>query len=271
MDRNQVIGFLLIGAILVGFSIFNQPTPEELAALKHQRDSIENVEKALSQQKVKQQEISATVAAVNDSLLGDSAISSRDEALYGAFSAAANGENAVTTMENEVFKVHISNKGGRIKSVELKKYKTFYGTPVTLFEGDSTRFSLNFFSQNKTISTADLYFRPIGKSAVVKEGQAASLTMRLEASPGQYIDYIYTIKGNSYLLDYNISFVGINNLVAANTGYMELDWMQHLKNQEREAKNERLYSTIYYQYDDGENEVDYITETTDEKEELKTK
>ncbi|MEP7264197.1 MAG: membrane protein insertase YidC [Bacteroidota bacterium] len=271
MDRNQVIGFLLIGAILVGFSIFNQPSPEELKALKHQRDSIALIEKAVEQVNTKQQQQTAATIAVNDSILGDSATAQRDAALYGSFATAAKGDDAVTTLENEVFKVSISNKGGRIKSVVLKKYKTFYGSPVTLFQGDSTRFGLNFFSQNKTISTSELYFHPIGKSLSVKENQTGTLTMRLDAGPGQYIDYIYTIKGNSYLLDYNINFTGINNLVASNTNYMELDWMQQLKNQEREAKSERLYATMYYQYDDGENEVDYISETKDDKVDLKTK
>lgn len=270
MDRNQVIGFLLIGAIIVGFGILNQPSAEEIKAAQQARDSIALVEKKAEQQKIVQAKKTETAIAIADSTLGDSAVALRDAALFGSFSAAAKGSDAVTTLENELIKVQISNKGGRVKSVELKKYKTFYGQPVKLFDGDSTRFSLNFFAENKSISTADLYFTPIGKSVVVKEKDSASLTMRLQAGANQYIDYIYTIKGNSYLLDYKINFNGINNIVAANNSYMEIDWQQNLINQEREAKNERQYSTIYYQYNDGSDEVESIAPTSDEKEELKT-
>lgn len=271
MDRNQVIGFLLIGAILVGFSIMNQPSAEELKALQHQRDSIALVEKAAEQAKTQQQKQKAATVAVNDSLLGDSAVAHRDAGLYGSFATAAKGDDVVTTLENEVFKVSISNKGGRIKSVELKKYKTFNGSPVTLFKGDSSKFSLNFFSENKTISTADLYFEPLGKSQSIKGTGAASLTMRLKAGENKYIDYIYSIKGDKYVVDYNIKLTNMNDVIASNTGFLELDWSQQIKNMEREAKSERQYATMYYQYDDGENDVEHIAPTSDGKEELKTK
>jgi YidC/Oxa1 family membrane protein insertase len=273
MDRNQVIGFLLIGAILVGFSIVNQPSPEELKARQQQRDSIARVEKAAQQQKAEQEKAAIQIAAQNDTVvISDSARAAQQTAVYGSFGVAATGTEGVTTLENELLKVSISNKGGRIQSVTLKKFNTFYGKPVTLFEGDSSRFSLSFpTSQTRSISTEDLYFQPVGKSTSVSGNQSASLTMRLQAAPGQYIDYIYTIKGNSYLLDYKINFVGLNNLVASNASSLDLDWMQQLKNQEREAKNERLYSSIYYKYEGNEEDVEDLDVASDEKEELDTK
>jgi YidC/Oxa1 family membrane protein insertase len=269
MDRNQVVGFLLIGLILVGFSIFNQPSPEELKALKHQKDSIELVEK----QRIIQHEqpVARTKTAESADTLPDSVKTAAATAQFGAFAAASQGSNTLATLENDLVKITLSNYGGRISSVVLKKYKTFYGTPVSLFDGDSSQFSLNFFAENKTISTKDLYFKIIGNNVKLSKDQQGSITMRLEAGPGKYIDYIYTLTGGSYLVGFKMNFVGISDLVAANTNYMEFDWKQQLRNQEREAKSERIYSTMYYQYDDGENEVDYLSETSDASEELKTK
>jgi YidC/Oxa1 family membrane protein insertase len=272
MDRNQIVGLVLIGAILIGFSIYNQPSPEEIQQQQHLRDSIAKVEKTVQQKQLEQQKAAAPLPVQNDTLLSDSARAAQNTAEFGSFGTAATGTDGITTLENELLKIDISNKGGRIRRVTLKKYETFYGKPVTLFDSDSSRFTLDFAtSQTRSISTQDLYFQPVGKSANISDKQSASLTMRLQAAPGQYIDYIYTIKGNSYLIDYKINFVGVNNLIASNTSTIDLDWMQQLKNQEREATNERRYSTIYYKYDDKEEDVDYVTETSDEKAELEAK
>ena len=270
MDRNQVVGLLLIGAILIGFSIFNQPSPEELQAMKHKRDSIEQLEKVAEKQAIAKQPLAPDVVK-DDSALSDSAKSAIAVNQLGSFASAASGTEEVVTLENELIKVTLTTKGGRVKSVVLKKYKTFYGGPVTLFESDSTRFGLNFFSDNKTISTNDLYFQKIGSPVNVSKDQTGVVTMRLDAGNGKYIDYIYTLKGNSYLLGYKLNFVGINDLVASNTSYMELNWTQLLKNQEREAKSERINSTVYYKYEDSEEEVDHLNETDDATEELKAK
>ncbi len=271
MDRNQVAGLLLIGAILIGFSIFNQPSPEELMAMKHRRDSIEQVEKKLQAPVAAAKPIATTTASVIDSTLSDSAQAVIATSQFGSFASAASGKEELVTLENELIKVTLTTKGGRVKEVLLKKYKSFYGSPVTLFGGDSTRFGLNFFSDNKTISTNDLYFKKIGNTFTVNKNQQGSITMRLEAGAGKYIDYIYTLKGNSYLVGYKMNFTGISDVVAPNASYMELDWNQSLQNQEREAKGERPNSTIYYRYDGAEEEVDYLSETSDASEELKTK
>ena len=272
MDRNQVLGLLLIGAILIGFSVFNQPSPEELQALKYKRDSLEQVEKAREQQVAAPAKSVVTPISANiDSSLSDSAKALMAVNLLGSFAGAANGTEELVTLENELLRVTLTTKGGRVKNVVLKNYKSFYGSPVTLFESDSTRFGLNFFSENKTISTNDLYFKKIGSPVNVSKNQTGSVTMRLEAGNGKFIDYIYTLKGNAYLLGYKMNFVGINDLVAANTSYMELDWSERLTSQEREVESERLNSTVYYRYAGDEEEVDYLTETEDGSEELATK
>lgn len=266
MDRNSVIGLLLIGAILIGFSILNQPSKEELAAAKHRQDSIAHVEEIAHQQEAKQAAAQAQLkqnSIAVDSTLNDSARAAMDADRLGAFASASQGSEELVTLENKDLKLVFTTKGGRIKSAELKNYKTYDGKPVKLFESDSTRFGLNFFSQNRNISTNDLYFTP------VRDVQKGSVAMRLNAGENQYLEYKYTLEPDSYLVKYNISFVNLNQVIAANTSSLELDWSQQLSRKEKDLKSERINSTVYFQYTDGE--VDYLSETDDDKKELSTK
>ena len=272
MDRQSMIGLLLIGLILIGFSIWTSPSEEQIAAAKRQQDSIAKVE---------QQEAVRTAAALKakanapvvpvDSTMTDSSRNALMTDMLGAFAGGAIGEDAFTTIENELIKVKISNKGGRIHSVELKKYKSAAGKPVVLFESDSTRFGLNFFAQNRSISTDGLYFRPTGKGFSVTGKDSNSVGLRLEAgSPNRYIEFLYTLSGNNYKLGYKINFVGLKDVIAANTGYVELNWNERLHSQEKSIENERKASTIYYRFNDEDGDVDHLSETKDAKDEIKT-
>lgn len=273
MDRQSLIGLFLIGLILIGFTIYTSPSEEELAAMKRQQDSLAMVEK--------QQQAAAAARAATlkkptdqpaDSLLSDSSRKTMMTDLLGAFAGGGEGVEALTVVENELLKVAISNRGGRVKSVELKNYKTYDGKPVVLFDNDSTRFGLNFFAQNRSISTNELYFRPVGSGFKVSGKDSNTVAMRLEAgSPDRYIEFEYSLKGNSYLLGYKVNFIGLNEIIAANTGYVELNWNQRLRKMEKSMENERNSSTIYYRFNDDEGEVDYLSETSDEKEEIKTR
>ena len=271
-----MIGLFIIGLILIGFSIYNAPSEEELAAMKRQQDSIALVEKAAAakvSKELKQQKATAAITPIGtDSLLTDSAKSALAADRLGSFAAAGIGSDEIITLENEVMKLNLSTLGGRIRSVELKKYKTWDGKPVRLFESDSTRFGLNFFAQNRSISTNGLYFKPSGKGISIKGKDSTSFTMRLDAgSPDRYIEYEYTLSGQNYVIGYKVNFVGVNDLIAANTGYVELNWMQQLQKQEKEISTERSNATMYYMFADEDKEVDHLKEASDDAEEIKTK
>ena len=277
MDRQSVIGLFLIGLILIGFSIWNAPSEEELAVMRRQQDSLALAEeKALQQEALAKKQQSRAVdpeaLPAADTLTNDSARNAYFTDAYGMFAAAANGKEEVLTVENEVMKVEFTTKGGRVRAVELKKYRSWDSTPVRLFESDSTRFNLNFFSRNRSISTGDLYFKPGSFSAVVKKGDSLAFTMRLEAgSPGRYIEYRYLIRHDDYRIGFDLNMVGMDEVIAANTGYVELDWSQRLRKQEKDLSVERANSTIYYRHADEDSEVDHLSETSDEKEEIKTR
>ena len=174
MDRNSIIGLLLIGLILIGFSFWNQPSAEELAARQKQMDSIEAVrqkEKLTAAQSAKPVAAPALtdtlVLGADTTISADSLKSIQLREQFGSFAEAANGTTQFYTLENDVMKVIFSNKGGRVHHVELKKYKTFDQKPLLLFGSDSTTFGLNFFAQNRNVATNNLYFEPVqGKNKI---------------------------------------------------------------------------------------------------------
>jgi YidC/Oxa1 family membrane protein insertase len=270
MDKNSIIGLLLIGAILIGFSIYNAPSEAEIAATKQKQDSVEAVQKlsVKEQQNAVLQE--AVLAAVVDTgSVSDSAKTALLNSTYGPFVAAASGEKQLTTIENDFLKIGISNKGGRIVSVQLKNYRTHDSLPLYLCNEDSSRFGLSFIAQNRIFSTDSLYFIPVGKSFTVSGKDSNIVSMRLEAGPGKYIEFEYRMRGNSYMVDCNINTVGMQDMIAGNTSDMTLKWHLRAMSHEKSHKNEMDATTIYYKH--FEDEVDYLSEAKDGKESFQTK
>ena len=158
MDRNSIIGIVLIFLVLVVFSIMNKPSQEQIDAMRNRQDSLQQVEIERERQaQLQQQNETATIDLLPDSVM--MANKQRElESQLGVFGTAANGEESFITFENNLVKLTLSNKGGRIYSVELKNYKTYDGRPLLLFDGPKNQFGLNFFAQNRNIQTDQLFF-----------------------------------------------------------------------------------------------------------------
>jgi len=274
---NSIIGIALIFLILIGYSILTQPTQEEIDAVQNRRDSIAKIENEILQRQQDQENnlSPAPARGREDPTLQKSTVptntllSEQAKERFGPFANAAEGENKYITIENELIKITLSTKGGRVYSVELKNYQTHDSLPLILFDGDSSTFSLNFVTQNRSISTKDLYFKPDGNSFTVSSKNKKTLSMRLYAGEDKYIEYLYSLRGNSYTLDFNIKFSGMQDIVASNANYLDLEWGINVHRQEKNLNYERQNTTIYYKYLDDE--VDYLSETSDERETLKTK
>src|SRR3954462_7779971 len=155
MDRNSIIGLSLIGLILVAYSIFTQPSKEELVLQQHKRDSVELVRKQTEAQQTKVIVDTNTVAPVYQN---DSAKAEHLRQELGDFASAANGTEQLITLENKKIRVILSSVGGKVKSAELKDYKTWDGKPVLLFNNDSSVFNLSLSAQNRIINTEKLFF-----------------------------------------------------------------------------------------------------------------
>src|SRR5687768_1586580 len=120
MDRNSIIGLVLIGVLIIAYSIYTQPNEAEVRAMKHKRDSVAALQ--LEQEKMQQEAMQRAVVIDTTSLAAaesDSAKKATAEQQLGAFASAGTGEEKTYILENDLLVVTVSSKGGRIKSVEL--------------------------------------------------------------------------------------------------------------------------------------------------------
>jgi YidC/Oxa1 family membrane protein insertase len=261
MDRNSIIGLSLIGLIIVAYSIFTQPGADEIREIQKRRDSIQLVEEQKKAVLAEQVKAADTLLAVT---LSDSAKSAIDKQKLGDFATAASGSERLITLENEKIKVVISSHGGVIRKATLKEYKTWDGKPLELLSSDSSLFNLSFSAQNRIINTSELFFDTPGNS-----GSDTGLSLRLPAGDKKFIEFIYTLPANSYLLNFRVNVVGMQDIIASNASYINVDWKDEVLTQEKSIENERNATTIYYRFSDDY--VDNLSETSDKKESLKTK
>jgi YidC/Oxa1 family membrane protein insertase len=196
------------------------------------------------------------------------------------FAGSAYGKKDSYTLENDVMKLRISSKGGKIEYVELKKYKSWDGKPLILLDDDSLHFGFHFFVNNRDIYTDKLYFQPItsGKnnttnlSVTGKDSLQFAMRLYVDASDStldksKYLEFIYTIKGDQYMLGFHLNLKGLKDVFDPGTQYLVLNWEDNLNRQEKSVKMERMNSTIYYKF--FEDKVDYLTETKDQSKDLK--
>ncbi len=288
MDKKSILGIVLIFAILVVFSIINKPSKDQIEAERHKRDSIAKVEanKALTQQQAQQEN---TADVLKDSLEAANKLKAKADQL-GVFSDVAIGNEEFYVLENNLMKITFTNKGGRVYSVELKNYMTYDSLPLILFNGSKTLFGLNFFAQNRPINTQDLYFDAsttnkdiVVTGPVVKKGSngrikfnkenpggAESIAFRLELASGKYIEYEYTLDYNSYMVGFDINLRGMNQYIASNQSYLDLNWSYEVPRQERVSKfGEDRYTNIFYKF--YEDEVNNLSSSKSDEKELTTK
>ena len=268
MDKNTLIGLFLIGAILIGFSYFNGPTEAEIERSRQMRDSIEavrNQEQADAQEKQNQIQQRDSVSAGKEEALSaqDSVSHATNVGTFGAFAAKASGEDQDYVIENDKMIVTLSALGGRVKSVQLKDYQTYDSASLFLFD-ETSKFNLNFFTtDNKNIFTDELYFKGSAEQLAVTGEDRAEFTMRLELAPQKYMEFIYGISGDSYVLDFDVNFVGMNDVISSRAGEVYLNWMINAPSQEKTVSSQRAVTTIFYKYM-GE-DADYISPRSDEK------
>ena len=255
MDRNTFTGLFLILIILVGSTYFMQPSEQEIQKEKLLQDS---TARAVTKTPLKTKTADTVTLAAKP--LIDSAM------LSGPFGAASTGNNQPVIMENEVMKVSISPKGGRVASVLLKNFKTYDQKPLILFEGDTNKFGLLFGAAGKNINTNNFYFTSSAPSISVSKQDSSSLTMRLNYADGKYIDYIYSLKGGSYKVGFTIATKGMEDVISTQQQQLILNWEAVLKQKEDDIVNENRYSTAYYKHVDGD--VDYLSLNESESKEI---
>lgn len=264
MDKKSLIGLGLIAAILGVWLYMSGPTKEQIARNKHIKDSI-----AVVQQAAQEAEMAKELAhkQAQDTLKQSPAISDSAKAVvlsdtYKDFAPAVKGTKESFTIENELVKATISNRGAQIEKVELKNYHRPGNTaPLVLFEGDSVNFSIKIPAyNNRVFSTDSFYFKQVNKTA-------NSITLRLEtAKSGSYIDFVYSLKPNDYIVESDIRIAGMQNIISQTEDQLQLSWSMLYPSQEKHIIKEREAATVYYKQDI--NDPDYINPLKDEQKEI---
>ncbi|MCB9334606.1 MAG: membrane protein insertase YidC [Flavobacteriales bacterium] len=270
LDRNSIIGLVIIGVILLVFSYITSPSEEELE--KQRIAESKKTEQLKDDKSIESNPADKTVieeSKTTDStqnILNDSLQNIELLAQYGPFVDASKGEKKDFTLENEKVKITFTNIGGRVSSVELKEFHTYDSLPLILFDEDSSRFNLELTIPGITggnsirqINTENLFFE-------VHNQTASSVALRLYSNDkNQYIEFNYSLAENSYLLDYTINTYGFDKMLSPHSNLF-MNWSMLTPNQEKTIENQKQKSTIYYRYNKGE--VDYINEMKFEEETL---
>jgi len=263
MDKNSIWGLVIIGAILIGYTYLTKPSAEEIKAMQT-RDSIARVEQARDQQ-LETERLTAMKAIEAEKQKDPTHL----QETFGVFSSAAAQKEEFITLENKLVKIKVSNKGGRIYSVELKEYQTHDSLPLILWEGDKTRFSMDFYADNKAINTQDLFFTTDNRfDNVDASSSQKTLSMKLKASDDQYLEYVYTLAPDSYMLDFEIKTIGLNNIISRSQSNLTFNWQADIYSKEKGHKFENQYTNLYYKF--NEDDVDYLSASGNDEEELNT-
>ena len=242
MDKNTLVGFTLIGAVLIGFSIWNRPSQEEMERAQRYQDSIQTAQLEAAR-------LEAQAAAQNVQALTLDSTS--------LFFGANQGTEQFTTLENNLVKVTFSNKGGRVVSATLKDYNNQQGEPLTLFNEEESALNFAFEGKNENILTEDMFFQPTHVTD-------STVTMRLQTTGAGYIDFAYRLLPDAYMVNFDIRAVGMQNFFPAALKTVNIDWSQRARQQEKGYDFEQRYTSLTYKpVDDG---PDYLSEMKDDKE-----
>jgi len=291
MDRNTITGIALIIVIFVFFSWWNAPTEEEKAKMLHERDSIAQVIKEQRATDSLRNVVQAKLTSLKTDNVESSKVYSEEVTAideqsikdkFGVFANSSVGEEKLITVESDVLKLKFSNKGARIYSAELKNFQTNDSMPLILFQGDTARFGFVFNAANRLINTQDHYYKVFinGRESdaqnniSISDQDSINIAYRLYSdlesgfNPNQYIEFTYSLKADSYMFDFDISFVGLENIIDNRSSFVEFNWLQNLRTQEQ-IVDRYNGSGIYYKYIN--NDIDNLSENKDGQESLKGK
>ena len=262
MDRNTWIGFLLIAAIIVGFTMLNRPSKEELAERQRVQDSISLVRMAEAEaQRLSDslQFVAAEGTSSQEPPVSAEQQHERIQAAYGTFAPAAQGDEQWVTLENEHVRLTLSTFGGRIERAELLEYHASGDSinPLCLFRAGESSFGFTLITaNNRILQTSNLYFTP------VRTDDPRKVILRLPtASEDAWLDFIYELSDN-YMVHLALAPHNMQTELAQNVNSLELRWNQLIPQQEQGRKFEERYAQLQYMMVGGE--MEKLSESKDD-------
>lgn len=238
MERSSTIGYVLILVLFAGFWYLNKDTAEQIEKEENKTEQVAEVEEA-----------AVAETTVDTSTVADSSLSSLAV------------EEKITTLSNDLVSIDFTSKGGIPKKVNLKEYHRYDSSDLILFEDNQMKLGYSIPLANGTV------INTIDKGFTISTQTDSSITYATELAGSAKMMQTYTLAAGSYSIDYKVTFQDINTAVSPNNRFAELQWKSAIQGQEKTLKDERIVTTVYYKYD-ADDDVDYLSETSDDDEKL---
>ena len=247
MDKNTIIGFVLIAAVLIGFSWWSRPSEEEIAQQRIQ-DSITAVAKQKAEQKLKAEQDAAKANAANQAV----------EDTTVAFYRAMSGKAQSIVLKNSKVELTLNTKGGVVEKAVLKGFQANDGSNnVTLFDGKNQSLKFMLAGKETNIITSDLYFTPSNVTD-------STVTMTADAGNGKSLVMNYKL-GKDYMLHFSMHANGLSGMFAPNYDKVDIEWTDLCRQQEKGFTFENQHSSLTYHFTDGG--TDNLSETSEKVDE----
>ena len=242
MDKNSIIGFVLIGLIMIGFFTYQSRQYRDQMEAQAKIDSLAMVEQ------IRQDSIRAAYLREHpqDTVVAARVASGEKIAVYGdsLLNAAASSEEQFYTLENEKVSIVFSTRGGQPWSVCLKDFTNYDKSPLYLFKDGKGQLGFTVYAPT-AVDTRKFNF-----NYIAEESSDRVMVMRLPFSNGGYIEQRYTLAEDAYSVDESVSFVGMNSLIPRNVLSMDVDFDVTIPRMEKGYKNETQYSRLNYYFPD---------------------
>ena len=243
MDKNSILGFGLIAAVLIGFSYLNKPSKNDIATQQKQ-DSIAEIAKKRVEQdqtvKVQTQQTQVNALAASDTTL--------------LFHKAYSGQSRMIVLKNNKLELTIDTHGGTISDAKILNFKDRNGNKdITLFKGRDQQMKIMLAGKNENIVNSDLFFTPTNETD-------STVTLTAKASNGGYINFNYKL-GKDYLIRFSVETQGLSGMFAPNYNNMDIEWSERCKQQEKGYTFENRYASLTYKKKEGG--TDYLNEGKD--------
>ena len=232
MNKSNIIGIVLIGVIMFGFTWYQSKQYSKQMEYQAQLDSIARVEQmaAMAMDSIRREEGAQTDVKVmtmpvyKDSLLTEARLS----------------EESIHTLANDKVKIDFTTRGAQPYSVKVLDYMTFDSTDLYLIKPESSQYGVTVFA-GENVNTKDFTFQ-------VAEHTDSTLVMRLPFAQGGYIQQKYYLAEGTYMLKNELSFVGMGSVIPRNVSMLDIDWSVVIPRLEKGYKNEKQYSKVDYYF-----------------------
>ena len=254
IDIQSIIGFILIGGILL-WMLYNN-TPEETEA---DEVTTEQVATEADKAPLKDRENTETRPTSDSTSLADA---QRRLGAFGYSETLSSAQGGTTTIENDVLELKIANKGGYIEEARLKNFKTYDSIPVYLIKDGNASLNMTFSTTDgRTLNTENLYFEP----ELTENNGNQILSMKLKVSDNEYLEYRYAMRTDEYMLDFSVRSEGLTGVLNSSETPV-LDWKLKGYRHAKSISYENRYTDLIYEYDGGDD--DSVSSGDDEDEDV---